>query len=117
MHHILQLHLLHTSLSFWFIVTPLPLVLSLASHSVGRPALLQVKGVIIHPKSTEVFHSQQCVFDRNTSRHQYPVHIRVSMAESTKRQNNAGGKTQVATPNIGQLVTLETAMSGAIGGK
>lgn len=39
------------------------------------------------------------------------------MAESTKRQNNAGGKAPVATPNVGQLVTLETAMSGAIGAK
>ncbi|KAF6233024.1 hypothetical protein HO173_008780 [Letharia columbiana] len=39
------------------------------------------------------------------------------MAESTKRQNNAAGKAPVATPNVGQLVALETAMSGAIGGK
>lgn len=39
------------------------------------------------------------------------------MAESTKRQNNAGGKAPVATPNVGQLLPLETAMSGAIGGK
>ena len=39
------------------------------------------------------------------------------MAESTKRQNNAGGKGPVATPNVGQLVTLETAMSGVIGAK
>lgn len=41
----------------------------------------------------------------------------MSMAESTKRQNNAGGKAPVATPNVGQLVGLETAMSGAIGGR
>lgn len=39
------------------------------------------------------------------------------MAESTKRQNNAGGKAPVATPNVGQLVALETAMTGAIGGR
>ncbi|CAF9929445.1 hypothetical protein IMSHALPRED_007914 [Imshaugia aleurites] len=37
------------------------------------------------------------------------------MAESTKRQNIAGGKAPVATPNA--LVALESAMSGAIGGK
>lgn len=41
----------------------------------------------------------------------------MSMAESTKRQNNAGGKAPVATPNVGQLVAIETAMSGAIGGR
>ena len=41
----------------------------------------------------------------------------MSMAESTKRQNNPGGKAPVATPNVGQLVALETAMSGAIGGR
>ena len=39
------------------------------------------------------------------------------MAESTKRQNDAGGKAPIATPNVGQLVTLETAMNGAIGAK
>ena len=39
------------------------------------------------------------------------------MAETTKRQNNAGGKAPVATPNVGQLVALETAINGAIGGK
>ncbi len=41
----------------------------------------------------------------------------MSMAENTKRQNNAGGKAPVATPNVGQLVNLETAMSVAIGAK
>lgn len=60
---------------------------------------------------------RQCVFDGILEHINTQSTPRLSMAESTKRQNNAGGKAPVATPNLGQLVSLETAMSGAIGGK
>ena len=43
----------------------------------------------------------------------------IARMADTKRQNNAVGKMPIATPNVGPppMVSLETALSGAIGAR
>ena len=115
--HILTLthHLLHAFLSF-----PSSSLLCLwcclwASHFCrGAPRLSEVKKPRLPSKLGRSDPLWQCVSDRILEHSLQPEHTSVRMAESTKRQNN---KAPVATPNVGQLVTLETAMNGAIGAK
>lgn len=98
-----------------FIVTPLPLVLSLGvAFLQGTLGFQKLGNLVLQANSAEVIASGNAsltgfwktIYSQSTTS--------VRMAESTKRQNN---KAPVATPNVGQLVTLETAMNGAIGAK